>query len=83
MKWYWLRDIDVLKKMRVYWYKVTKNDADYFTKHHPPIHHRQMRTRYIHVSNLVRTITQTVRLCEGVSNRVSGNQSRVESLKKI
>ena len=51
MKWYWLRDKEVLKQLRVYWDKGTNNDADYFTKHHPPTHHRQMRPQYIHTSN--------------------------------
>ena len=48
MKWNWLRDKEVLEQLRVYWDKGTNNDADYFTKHHPPIHHRQMRPWYIH-----------------------------------
>ena len=43
VKWYWLRDKEVLEQLRLYWDKGTNNDADYFTKHHPPIHHRQMR----------------------------------------
>ena len=83
MKWNWLRYKEVIDKIRVYWDKVTNNDADYFTKHHPPIHHRQMRPRYIHTSNLVRTITQTIRLCKGVLNQVPGNKSCVIYLKEI
>ena len=42
MKWQWLRDKEVLEQLRVYWDKGKNNDADYFTKQHPPIHHRQM-----------------------------------------
>ena len=83
MKWNWLRYKEVIDKIRVYWDKVTNNDADYFTKHHPPIHHRQMRPRYIHTSNLVRTITQTIRLCKGVLNQVPVNKSCVIYLKAI
>ena len=33
MKWHWLRDKDVIEKLRVYWYKGTNKEADYFTKH--------------------------------------------------
>ena len=69
--------------MIVYWDKGTNNDANYFTKHHPRIHHSQMRPRYIHNSNLARTISQTIRLCEGVLNQVLGTQSCIESLKVI
>ena len=83
MKWHWLRDKEILEKLRVYWYKGTDNDADYFTKYHPPIHHCQMFPRYIYTSNLVRTIPQTIGLCEGVLNRVPGTQTRIESLKMI
>ena len=36
MKCHWLRDKEVLEQLRVYWYKGTNNDADYFTKYHPP-----------------------------------------------
>ena len=62
MKWHWLRYKEKLKKLRVYWDKGTKNNTDYFIKHHTPTHHRQMRPRYTHTSNLVRKIPQTIRL---------------------
>ena len=77
MNWHWLRDKDVLEQLIVYWYKGTNNDADYFTKHHPPIHHRQMHPQYIHTSNLVSKIPQTIRLFGGELNRVPGNQSYI------
>ena len=69
--------------MIVYWDKGTKNDADYSTKHHPPIHHRQMRHRYINTSNLVRKFPQTIILFKGVLNRFLSTQSRIKSLKVI
>ena len=83
IKWHWLIYKELLEQLRLYWYKETNNDSDYFIKHCPPIHHRQMRPWYIHTSNLVRTIPQTIRLCEGLLNQVPGNQSRVESPKVI
>ena len=42
VKWHWLRDKEVLKQLRVQCYIETKNDSDYFTKNHPPIHHHQI-----------------------------------------
>ena len=51
MKFQWLKDKEVLEKLTFYWYRSINNDTDYFTKHHPPIHHCQMRPRYIHTSN--------------------------------
>ena len=48
MRWNWLRDRSGgLAHLRVYWEKGTLNDADYFTKHHPPNYHRSIRPRYI------------------------------------
>ena len=52
MKWHWLRDKEVLEQLRVYWDSGKNNDTDYFTKHHPPIHHPQTIPWYIHTSNL-------------------------------
>ena len=83
MKWHWLRDKEVLEQLRVYWDKGTNKDADYFTKYHPPIYHRQMHPRQIRTLNLVREISHTIILCEGVLNRVPGTQSCIESLNMI
>ena len=83
MKWYWLRDKELIDKLRVYWDKGKNNDPDYFTKYHSPIHHHQVRPQYIHTSNLVRKLPQIIRLCKGVLNRVPGTQSRVNYLKEI
>ena len=81
MKWHWLRNKELLEPLIVYCYKGTNHHADYFTKHHPPIYHCQMRPRFIHTSNLAKKIPQTIKLCEGVLNRVPYTQSRIESLK--
>ena len=83
MKWHWLRYTEVLDKIRVYWNRGTNNDTDYLTKHHPPIHHRQIRTWYIHTSNLARTIYHTIILCEGVLNQSPVTHYRVDPLKAI
>ena len=59
------------------------NDAYCFKKYHPPIHHRQIWPCYIHTSNLVRKIPNTIRLLEGVLNRLLCTQSCIDSLKPI
>ena len=63
-------EMAVLEQLKLYWDRGTNKDADYFTNHHPPIHHRQMQPNCIHTSNLVQKIPQTIILCEGVLNRV-------------
>ena len=49
MQLHWLRDPENQKKFKVIWEKGSKNGADYFTKHHATIHHRNIRLakRYI------------------------------------
>ena len=47
MKYHWLRDKQTRKDFRYYWDKGVNNEADYFTKHHPPKHHIEQRSKYI------------------------------------
>ena len=83
IKWHYLRYKEVLEQLRVYWDIGMNNDADYFTKHHPPIRHRQMRPRCINALNLLITIPYTIRLCDGMFNPFLCNQSCINSLKPI
>jgi hypothetical protein len=44
MRFHWLRDRGVnQKQFRFYWRPGSMQRGDYWTKHHPPSHHRQMR----------------------------------------
>ena len=47
MRYYWLRDKLNQQLFNIYWDKGCNNHADYFTKHHPTIHHRNKRNLYI------------------------------------
>ena len=40
VKFHWLRDRENQKQFNMCWKPGKKNLADYFTKHHPEIHHR-------------------------------------------
>ena len=75
IKWHWLRNKTLLYQLRVYWDKGKNEDTDYFTENLSPIQHCQMQPNYIHTSNLVRKITQIIRLCKGVLNLVPITQS--------
>ena len=44
MRFHWLREND---NFIMYWDKGLNNDANYFTKHHTPEHHQNMRPKYI------------------------------------
>jgi hypothetical protein len=48
IRFYWVRDRVQQGQFVVYWKKGIDNDADYFTKHHSPAHHRVKRSRYLH-----------------------------------
>ena len=47
MRFYWVRDRIAQKQFQLFWRQGSTNMADYFTKHHPPWYHRQMRYKYL------------------------------------
>lgn len=47
MRYHWIRDRVAQEQFEIFWDKGTNNYADYFTKHHPPIHHQTIRPTYI------------------------------------
>ena len=46
MRFWWLVDRADQNQFQIYWDKSETNLADYFTKHHPGSHHRQVRPIY-------------------------------------
>ena len=48
MRFYWLRDRVDQGQFTIYWKPGARNLADYFSKHHAPSYHRQVRPVYIH-----------------------------------
>ena len=48
MRFYWVKDRIKQKQFQLLWRKGATNMADYFTKHHPSWHHKQMRYKYLH-----------------------------------
>jgi hypothetical protein len=47
MNLHWLRDRERTQQFNIKWEKGSKNKADYHTKYHPTVHHRQNRGKYI------------------------------------
>ena len=47
MRFYWIKDRVQQKQFIIYWAPGAENLADYFTKHHPASHHRQIRSTYL------------------------------------
>ena len=47
MRFHWLRDRELQEQLRFYWRSGKLNYANYFTKHHPAAHHRNMRKEFL------------------------------------
>ena len=47
MRFHWLRDRESQDQFRIYWRPGGTNLADYFTKHHPPAHHVNVRAEFL------------------------------------
>jgi len=49
MRFYWLQDRVEQGQFKIYWAPGKYNLADYFTKLHPPSHHRKVRPIYLYI----------------------------------
>ena len=47
MRFHWLRDGECQEQFRIYWRPGKLNYADYWTKHHPAKHHKNMRSEFL------------------------------------
>lgn len=56
MRFHWLRDREAQKQFRFYWRAGTKNYGDYWTKHHPPAHHRDFRPEILTPASILNKI---------------------------
>ena len=74
MRYQWLRDKNNLQEFRYYWDRGEHNEADYFSKHHSPSHHIQMRPKYILKGHCVNKLFNVHRLFH--NNRHSGDTLR-------
>jgi hypothetical protein len=47
MRFHWLRNRKAQGQFRIYWQLGKTNLTDYFTKHHPPMHHVNVRSEFL------------------------------------
>ncbi len=47
MRFHWLHDWECQQQFRIYWCPGKLNYADYWTKHHPETHHRNMQKEFL------------------------------------
>ena len=58
MQNHWICDQEALEKLWLYWYKVSNNDADYFTKDHPTLFCFRIIPRYARLKFFIQSRTQ-------------------------
>ena len=56
MRFHWIKDRIQQKQFQLIWRKGATNMADYFSKHHPPWHHKNMRYKYLHKALVTKII---------------------------
>jgi hypothetical protein len=69
MRFYWIRDRVKQGQFQILWKKGSSNLGDYFTKHFPASHHKQVRPSYLHQGNRTADATASshkLTHCEGV-----------------
>ena len=52
MQLHWLRDKENMKFFKVFWDKGSNQGGDYWTKHHPTVHHRRIRLERKYVRDM-------------------------------
>jgi hypothetical protein len=60
MRYWWMKDRINQGQFNLIWAPGKLNLADYFTKHHPPWHHRKMRYKYLQKLNSARYVKRTL-----------------------
>jgi hypothetical protein len=67
MRFHWLCDCKAQRQIKIIWRPGKTNLADYFTKHHPPAHHVNVRSEFL---------TKVKDLAEARCQRVEQGQTK-------
>ena len=70
MRFNWLRDQEAQGQFKIYWQPGGTNLADYFTKHHPPAHHVNVRAEFL---TRVKDIAETRHMKIERQTKISSN----------
>ena len=60
VQFYWMKKRVKQKSFLVYWKPGSQNMGDYFQKHHPPHHHREISATYLYMENALLNIYQKI-----------------------
>ena len=88
MRSYWMKDRVLKKDFFVYWKPGSQNMGDYFTKHHPQHHHRNIRATYLYIENSLLKINHKIITSlfghtsrAGVQENNKGGESEMDYIK--
>jgi hypothetical protein len=71
MRFHWLRDCKAQGQFKIYWWPGGMNLADYFTKHHPPAHHVNVRVEFL---TRVKDLAEARRMKNEGQTKTPGNK---------
>jgi hypothetical protein len=87
MRFYWVQDRVEQQQCHIYWRPGRTNLADYFTKHHSPVHHRRERAAYLYCPEILalalRGCVHPAFLSHGNQSGGTPNQSKTTRLTRI
>ena len=76
VRFYWLRDRTQQGQFHIFWEPGKNNLADYFTKHHPPAYHKQMRPIQTYIEDLSpESLQGCIRIMNTVFDKSDQNSS--------
>ncbi len=67
MRFHWLRDRECQEQFRIYWRPGKLNYADYWTKHHPAKHHKNIRNEFLTPMIMLEMLRQELAIKHGTS----------------
>jgi hypothetical protein len=71
MRFHWLCDRKAQGQFKIYWQPGGTNLADYFTKHHPPAHHVNVRAEFL---TRVKDLSEARRTKNEGQTKISSNK---------
>ena len=85
-RFYWINNRIKQGQFHVFWRPVPENLGDYHSKHHPPEHHRAVRSKNLHVPNLCSlqwSVNLTVRVNPTKQEKPASKTGNIISIVRI
>ena len=78
MRFYWLKDREAREQFRIYWRQGKLNRGDYVTKHHPAIHHQNIRPTLLTPWRVVEALRSKLKnLNSNLNKAIQSSKARV------